>query len=243
MTHTGRVAVVTAARCCLYVWDIFITSFFIQIGLALPMIVYFHRASISGLTANAIIVPVLSAIVHAMLVQSASRPSTAEMVWPREDTWVVAVDYDSGRRVAAEIDQRMHPGALRRGVPCVALFRVLGLLGRTGVGVPFLLHQPTSDRRVSGYVSRSRFRGRIAPVVAQNTLAGRCAHVSDGPEVPGVIIRATTVTVARTKRRCSYAGPYDRRDSAAHRRRIHPGGGIHRRLDGRGPARRARSMR
>ena len=52
-----------AARCCLYLWDVFITSFFIQIGLALPMIVYFHRMSISGLTANAIIVPVLSAIV------------------------------------------------------------------------------------------------------------------------------------------------------------------------------------
>jgi competence protein ComEC len=59
----GRAAVVTAARCSLYLWDIFITSFFIQIGLALPMIIYFHRVSISGLTANAIIVPVLSAIV------------------------------------------------------------------------------------------------------------------------------------------------------------------------------------
>jgi competence protein ComEC len=59
----AQFAVVLTARCCLYVWDIFITSFFIQIGLALPMIVYFHRLSASGLTANAIVVPVLSAIV------------------------------------------------------------------------------------------------------------------------------------------------------------------------------------
>ena len=51
------------ARCCLYVWEIFVTSFFIQLGLALPMIVYFHRLSVSGLSANAIVVPVLSAIV------------------------------------------------------------------------------------------------------------------------------------------------------------------------------------
>jgi competence protein ComEC len=58
----GFIVVVTA-RLCLYLWDIFITSFFIQIGLALPMIVYFHRLSASGLTANAIVVPVLSAIV------------------------------------------------------------------------------------------------------------------------------------------------------------------------------------
>jgi competence protein ComEC len=59
----ARFAVVTMARCCLYLWDIFVTSFFIQVGLALPMIVYFHRLSASGLTANAIVVPVLSAIV------------------------------------------------------------------------------------------------------------------------------------------------------------------------------------
>ncbi len=59
----AQFAVTLTARCCLYVWDIFITSFFIQVGLALPMIVYFHRLSASGLTANAIVVPVLSAIV------------------------------------------------------------------------------------------------------------------------------------------------------------------------------------
>ena len=47
----------------IYVWEIFITSLFIQIGLALPMVFYFHRLSVSGLSANAIVVPVLSAIV------------------------------------------------------------------------------------------------------------------------------------------------------------------------------------
>ena len=59
----GRFAVVAMARGCLFLWDMFVTSFFIQIGLALPMIVYFHRTSISGLTANAIIVPLLGAVV------------------------------------------------------------------------------------------------------------------------------------------------------------------------------------
>ena len=62
----GRVArflILAAARIALYVWEIFLTSFFIQIGLALPMIVYFHRLSLSGLSANAIVVPLLSAVV------------------------------------------------------------------------------------------------------------------------------------------------------------------------------------
>jgi competence protein ComEC len=59
----GRFAIVTIARGCLFFWDIFVTSFFLQLGLALPMIVYFHRTSISGMTANAIIVPLLGAVV------------------------------------------------------------------------------------------------------------------------------------------------------------------------------------
>jgi competence protein ComEC len=59
----ARTFVTLAARCCIYAWELFLTSFFIQLGLALPMIVYFHRTSISGLSANAIVVPLLSAIV------------------------------------------------------------------------------------------------------------------------------------------------------------------------------------
>ncbi|MGD1071021.1 MAG: ComEC/Rec2 family competence protein [Bryobacteraceae bacterium] len=59
----ARVLLIAAARMGLYLWEIFVTSFFIQIGLALPMIVYFHRLSLSGLSANAIVVPLLSAVV------------------------------------------------------------------------------------------------------------------------------------------------------------------------------------
>jgi competence protein ComEC len=55
--------VLAIARIALYLWEIFVTSFFIQLGLALPMIVYFHRLSVSGLSANAIVVPILSAVV------------------------------------------------------------------------------------------------------------------------------------------------------------------------------------
>ena len=51
------------ARLLFYVWEIFLTSAFIQIGLALPMIVFFHRLPASGLTANVLVVPALSAVV------------------------------------------------------------------------------------------------------------------------------------------------------------------------------------
>jgi competence protein ComEC len=59
----SRGLVLAIARIALYLWEIFVTSFFIQLGLALPMIVYFHRLSASGLSANAIVVPILSAVV------------------------------------------------------------------------------------------------------------------------------------------------------------------------------------
>jgi len=59
----ARGMVVVVARVALYVWEIFVASFFIQIGIALPMICYFHRVAVSGLTANAIVVPALSAVV------------------------------------------------------------------------------------------------------------------------------------------------------------------------------------
>ena len=58
-----RFLVGAVARISLYLWEIFVTSFFIQIALALPMVFYFHRLAVSGLSANAIVVPALSAVV------------------------------------------------------------------------------------------------------------------------------------------------------------------------------------
>lgn len=79
----ARATVVVAARVCLYVWEIFVTSFFIQIGLTLPMICYFHRASVSGLSANAVVVPALSAIVPLGFLAIAlnSHPLAAVCAW------------------------------------------------------------------------------------------------------------------------------------------------------------------
>jgi len=48
----ARFFIVAIAGACFYVWES-VTSFFIQIGLALSMIVLLPRASVSGLSANA----------------------------------------------------------------------------------------------------------------------------------------------------------------------------------------------
>lgn len=52
-----------ACRFLFYVYELFVVSAAIQFGLALPMAIYFHRLSITGLSANLLIVPLLSAVV------------------------------------------------------------------------------------------------------------------------------------------------------------------------------------
>ncbi len=44
-------------RLGLYIFELALTSAAVRVGLALPMAIYFHRVSISGLSANAIIIP------------------------------------------------------------------------------------------------------------------------------------------------------------------------------------------
>ena len=46
-----------------YAWELMAISAIVQFGLALPMAMYFHRLSITGLTANLLVVPLMSAVV------------------------------------------------------------------------------------------------------------------------------------------------------------------------------------
>ena len=52
-----------AARAIFFFYELTLTSAVIQIGLALPMAIYFHRVSFSGLSANAVIVPLLGMVI------------------------------------------------------------------------------------------------------------------------------------------------------------------------------------
>src|ERR1700730_8023238 len=49
-------------RLALFIFELGVISLVIQIGLALPMVEYFHRLSFSGLSANMIIVPAMDAL-------------------------------------------------------------------------------------------------------------------------------------------------------------------------------------
>jgi competence protein ComEC len=51
------------ARLAIYGYDLAVISTAIQIGLALPMAIYFHRISLSGLSANILVVPLLALVV------------------------------------------------------------------------------------------------------------------------------------------------------------------------------------
>jgi competence protein ComEC len=56
-------AVTAPARVIFFVYEVVAISAVVQLGLALPMVVYFHRVGISGLSANAIVVPLMGVVV------------------------------------------------------------------------------------------------------------------------------------------------------------------------------------
>ena len=55
----ARLAVAFTGRVLFFFFEVTIISAVIQIGLALPMVVYFHRVGLTGLSANALVVPVM----------------------------------------------------------------------------------------------------------------------------------------------------------------------------------------
>lgn len=56
-------AIAGCLRPLFYMVELTIISAVVQVGLALPMVIYFHRASFTGVFANAVIVPLLSGVV------------------------------------------------------------------------------------------------------------------------------------------------------------------------------------
>ncbi|PWU07453.1 MAG: hypothetical protein C5B51_10005 [Terriglobia bacterium] len=61
--RAAAAAVALPARAVLFFYDVVVTSAVVQFGLALPMVVYFHRVGFSGLSANAFVVPLMGLIV------------------------------------------------------------------------------------------------------------------------------------------------------------------------------------
>jgi competence protein ComEC len=87
-------------RVGLYFYELVLTSAVIQIGLALPMAIYFHRVSFSGFSANAIVVPLLSLAVPFGFVAILANFQPA--------AWVAGYLLDLSRR-AAEWHARREP--------------------------------------------------------------------------------------------------------------------------------------
>jgi len=61
--RAAELAIVVPARVLFFFYELAAVSAVIQAGLALPMIVYFHRVGLSGLSANALVVPVMGLVV------------------------------------------------------------------------------------------------------------------------------------------------------------------------------------
>ncbi|HJT87310.1 MAG TPA: ComEC/Rec2 family competence protein, partial [Bryobacteraceae bacterium] len=61
--RAANLAITLPARLLFWIYDIVVTSAVVQMGLALPMVVYFHRVGFSGLSANAFVIPIMGLVV------------------------------------------------------------------------------------------------------------------------------------------------------------------------------------
>ncbi|MFN7993502.1 MAG: ComEC/Rec2 family competence protein [Bryobacteraceae bacterium] len=61
--RVSSLAITLPARALLYAFELAAISAIMQAGLALPMVEYFHRIGFSGVSANAIVVPLMSAVI------------------------------------------------------------------------------------------------------------------------------------------------------------------------------------
>lgn len=85
-------AVALLVRTAVQLYEIFMLSAVVQVALALPMALYFHRASLSGMAANVIIVPVMNGVVVIgfLAVLTTLRPVAAVAGWLLEFSRQVA---------------------------------------------------------------------------------------------------------------------------------------------------------
>ena len=63
--HVPAVVLTLPVRIALFFYEVAVVSAVIQLGLALPMVVYFHRLGLSGLSANAFAIPLMGLAVPA----------------------------------------------------------------------------------------------------------------------------------------------------------------------------------
>jgi competence protein ComEC len=84
----GLMAISGVVRGFVFAYDLLLTSAVIQIGLALPMAVFFHRISATGLSANAAAVPLLGIVVPIGVVSlfTNSHPLAQVAAWLLEIT-------------------------------------------------------------------------------------------------------------------------------------------------------------
>jgi competence protein ComEC len=138
-------AVTLPARGIFFVYEVVAVSAIVQLGLALPMVVYFHRVGVSGLSANALIVPAMSIVVPAGFVaiftgwqwvasvvggilwvsqKVVSWHATMEPNWrvPTPPVWLGAA------LAAALIGAALARGVRWRMVSCLAVAATLALL-------------------------------------------------------------------------------------------------------------------
>jgi competence protein ComEC len=122
--HAVAWLIAASLRVALFATELALVSAVMQVGLALPMVLYFHRVSFTGLTANVLIVPLLECAVPLGFasIATGSSPLAALAGWPLKFAAKIAdwhAAWEPSWRIASP------PGSLALGiVALLVLFAV-----------------------------------------------------------------------------------------------------------------------
>jgi competence protein ComEC len=122
-------AVTVPTRLLFYAYELAAISAIVQIGLALPMAAYFHRIGFSGVSANAIVVPLMSAVIPVGFVAMFSGS-----VWAAKSAgWLLALSHLAVNwHMPLEPNWRIPTPPLWLGIAIGASLILAALAGRAG---------------------------------------------------------------------------------------------------------------
>jgi competence protein ComEC len=176
-----------AARIALFAFEMALISAVVQIGLALPMAVYFHRVSLSGLTANMLIVPLLSGVVPLGFVSIFSG-----WRWiARITAWMLRVSGNiADWHARIEPSWRIADPPLWLAVACLAALVAMALALRKQAAGTSLHHNARQEPPVKNAVSHG------VSTVKRGGIHG--AVRGPGGRWPATLVAATTAAVVAT---------------------------------------------
>lgn len=173
----GLAVPATLARICLGGFELLAISVLMQIGLALPMAFYFHRATTMGMPANLLVVPLTEILMPTVVAAVALGYISTALAWPA--AWISGLALDLITGTVQQLGG-LRIADLRVATPSLIVI----LLALATIALAML-----TVRRARSLI--------IATLAAMACMAGWIAMVSARPHIQARVLEITSIDVGQ----------------------------------------------